>query len=222
MEIKLQGIKNIRDFSEYGFSGYIRSAHLRDMTERDAQVLLEQYNLKTVIDLRTTVEKNERPDYVMEGVHYIHIPLFDESKIGISHEKSVRGMGMGIPDMPRLYRDIVTDEISVSRIKEVMRVIDDVSRDGSVLWHCTEGKDRCGIISALFLLSRGINKDAVMQDYLRTNETAGDRAKRVYDIALERSGNQEMAEKVREVFLAKREYLEPIMDRLMSLAGVHG
>ena len=34
MDIKLQGVRNIRDFSEYGFPGQIRSAHLHDMTER--------------------------------------------------------------------------------------------------------------------------------------------------------------------------------------------
>ena len=55
MDIKLQGIRNIRDFSEYGFPGYIRSAHLHDMTGSDAKVLSGQYHLKTVIDLRTAI-----------------------------------------------------------------------------------------------------------------------------------------------------------------------
>ncbi len=56
MDIKLQGVRNIRDFSEYGFPGHIRSAHLHDMTEGDAEVLSKQYHLKTVIDLLVTDE----------------------------------------------------------------------------------------------------------------------------------------------------------------------
>lgn len=57
MDIKLQGVRNIRDFSEYGFPGHIRSANMHDMTEGDAEVLSKQYHLKTVIDLRTTYRK---------------------------------------------------------------------------------------------------------------------------------------------------------------------
>lgn len=48
-----------------------------------------------------------------------------------------------------------------------------VRRVGIVLWHCTEGKNRFGIISALFLLSIGIDKDTVMQDYLKQMKHPG-------------------------------------------------
>ena len=214
MDIKLQGIRNIRDFSEYGFPGYIRSAHLHDMTGSDAKVLSGQCHLKTVIDLRTAIEREEMPDYGMAGVEYLHIPLFDEARAGISHEKSTRDMGVMIPDMPDLYRRIVTDECSAAQIKEVIEILNDNSREGAVLWHCTEGKDRCGIISACFLLSKGIDKDTVMRDYLKTNESAEKRAAYYYGVALEKSGNREMAEKVRNAFLAKREYMEPVIDIL--------
>ncbi len=216
MDIKLQGVKNIRDFTEYGFQGYIRSAHLHDMTESDAESLLKDYKLRMVIDLRTGVEKNEQPDHVMEGVEYLHIPLFNESRVGISHEKSTQqDMDMMLPDMPDLYRKIVTDEFSVAQIKKVMEAIN-ARRDGAVLWHCTEGKDRCGIISALFLLSRGIDKDTVMQDYLKTNEASGKKAEYYYAAVLEKSGSREIAEKVKDAFLAKREYMEPVIEILIS------
>lgn len=221
MDIKLQGVRNIRDFSEYGFPGYIRSAHLHDMTEGDAEVLVKQYHLKTVIDLRTTIERKERPDCVMENVEYLHIPLFEESRIGISHERSTQEMGMMLPDMANLYRNIVTDEFSTAQIKKVMEIINDNSRDGAVLWHCTEGKDRCGIISALFLLSQGIEKDTVMLDYLKTNETSEKRADYYYRVALDKSGNSAMAEKVRDVFLAKREYIEPVIEIILSQKPIY-
>lgn len=218
MEIKLQGIYNIRDFSEYGFGEYIRSAHLHDMTEADAMTLRIKYNLKTVIDLRTTVEREELPDRVMDGVTYLQVPLFDEARIGISHEKRNQA-GMALPNMPALYQSIVTDEVSVVQIKKVLEVINDPKRTGAILWHCTEGKDRCGIISALFLLSKGVDRETVIRDYLKTNEIAESRAEQYYEMVLEKSRNTAMAERVRDVFLAKHEYLEPIMDRLVSLAG---
>lgn len=216
MDVKLQGVRNIRDFSEYGFPGYIRSAHLHNMTESDAEVLSKQYHLKTVIDLRTTREREEQPDCVMEGVEYLHIPLFEESRIGISHERSTQEMGIMLPDMANLYRNIVTDDYSKTQIKKVMEIMDDNGRDGSVLWHCTEGKDRCGIISAWFLLLKGIDKDTVMLDYLKTNETSERRAEYYYNVAVAKSGNRAAAEKVRDVFLAKREYMEPVIEIMIS------
>ena len=52
------------------------------------------------------------------------------------------------------------------------------------------------------------------EGYLKTNESAEKRAAYYYGVALEKSGNREMAEKVRNAFLAKREYMEPVIDIL--------
>lgn len=40
------------------------------------------------------------------------------------------------------------------------------------------------------------------------------RATYYYDVALEKSGNRAMAEKVRDAFLTKREYMEPVIEIL--------
>lgn len=42
MKIKLSGTKNTRDFSEYGFPDYIRSAHLHNITKHDAEMLVDK------------------------------------------------------------------------------------------------------------------------------------------------------------------------------------
>jgi protein-tyrosine phosphatase len=39
-----------------------------------------------------------------------------------------------------------------------------------LVFHCTAGKDRTGFASALLLTLLGVPWDAVMEDYLRTNE----------------------------------------------------
>ena len=51
-------------------------------------------------------------------------------------------------------------------------------------------------------------------DYLKTNETAEKRAAYYYNVALEKSGSVAVAEKVRDAFLAKRGYMEPVIDIL--------
>ena len=58
---------------------------------------------------------------------------------------------------------MVTDEYSVSQITKVFQTILD-NKNGSTLWHCTEGKDRCGIISALFLSILDVDYSIIMED----------------------------------------------------------
>jgi protein-tyrosine phosphatase len=36
--------------------------------------------------------------------------------------------------------------------------------------HCTSGKDRTGVFSAILLSSLGVHRDVVMQDYSLTNQ----------------------------------------------------
>ena len=38
---------------------------------------------------------------------------------------------------------------------------------GCVLWHCTEGKDRCGLLSAVLLLALGVERSTIMEDIER-------------------------------------------------------
>ena len=67
--------------------GIIRSDSLDHLTKDDAALLTGQYHLKTIIDLRTVTEINERPDKAIPGVEYIHIPLMEETTAGITKEQ---------------------------------------------------------------------------------------------------------------------------------------
>lgn len=221
MKIKLKGAKNTRDFSEYDLPGFIRSGHLHNLTPQDTALLADTYHVRTVIDLRTSKEVEEKPDAVIPNAAYLHIPLFDEVVPGISHEQQAdeNAAAERIPDLTALYRGLVTDAASVGQIKRVMEVIQNPSREGAVLWHCTEGKDRCGIISALFLLSHGWDEDTVMRDYLMTNDAARRwRVRGYYLLMLLQKRDRAFARQVRNVFLAKPDYLNAAMEDLKALA----
>ena len=49
---------------------------------------------------------------------------------------------------------------------EVLRKIADCEK--AVLFHCTAGKDRTGLIAALLLSLSGVNRDDIIQDYAMT------------------------------------------------------
>lgn len=189
----------------------IRSANLADATEADKIVLREKYHLSKIIDLRTEIERNEMPDASMETVDYLPIPIFEESVAGISHEKKLNSEQIlaVIPKMGQLYCKMVTDSSCRENLGRAARCImeHDFSK-GSVLWHCTEGKDRCGLLSAVLLLALGVKRSTIMEDYLLTNCVNADKSEKYYQMMLQAGKTETEAETIRDVFLAKEEYLD--------------
>ena len=45
----------------------------------------------------------------------------------------------------------------------------------SLLWHCTDGKDRTGLASMLLLSALGASRETIMEDYMMTNIFNGTR-----------------------------------------------
>jgi len=54
-------------------------------------------------------------------------------------------------------------------LREFFRIL--LEDDGAVLWHCTQGKDRTGVVAAATLLALGVDRDEIMRDYMRTNRS---------------------------------------------------
>lgn len=216
-KIMLKGANNARDFGSIENkdgkkikSGcFLRSNKLSKINSNDIEIL-KKLNLKTIIDLRTTVEMTDAPDIEIEGVELIHIPIFSEEVMGITHENNQNKIKMlsALPDLKEIYKTIVTDEKCISMLKKAFSVICDFERDGSVLWHCTEGKDRCGIVSALFLLLLDVDKETVFEDYLETNKAAQKKADKYYFLIKNILRKKKEAETVRELYLAKEDFLQ--------------
>lgn len=110
--------------------------------------------------------------------------------------------------MGQLYCKIVTDPSCRENLGKAARTImeHDFSK-GSVLWHCTEGKDRCGLLSAVLLLSLGVKRNTIMEDYLLTNRVNAAKSEKYYQMMLSAGKTAAEAETIRDIFLAKEEYL---------------
>lgn len=179
--IPLQSLPNTRDLgaimtrdgSHILPKKLIRSGSLYHMSIADQDVLRYEYHLSTVIDFRTNMERDEKPDTLLPYVEYYQTPIFDEEALGVSREgKSVRELLKLGSKMDEIltgqYENMLRDEYSV---KEFARFIDIVLRQegGSVLWHCSAGKDRVGVATALLLWVLGVDKETIMDDYMKTN-----------------------------------------------------
>ena len=204
-------IKNFRDLCEIAWEAdvplrrgcLIRSANLHQATPEDLA------GITAVIDLRTGVEAEQAPDRIAEWVTYHHVPLFDEAAVGITRERTFSE----IPNMTRLYRVMVEDERLRPNLQKVLEIIS--SHDyakGAILWHCTAGKDRGGLVAAMVLRVLGVGREHVMQDYLRSNDTCLEEGEAAYRSMLAEGQTEEFALGVRDAFLAKPEYLQAAFD----------
>ena len=173
MKLTLKKLRNVRDISYGGIKEHrlIRGEALSRIPKSTMKELRDTYNLKVVIDLRTTQEHDDKPDKVIDGVTYYHLPLVAMEEMGTSSEKEGKAKVLKdhkLPDIYEYYRNMV-----IPKRKETWTKIFDIlldTKEGSIYFHCTVGKDRSGLASAIILSALGIDKETIYKDYLLTNE----------------------------------------------------
>ena len=88
-----------------------------------------------------------------------------------------------------------------------------------MLYHCTEGKDRTGIVTLVLLSILGASQQAIADDYLRTNDIARAKASRLYWLVRLLKRDKAVAEKMRSVFVADISYLNAAIDEVNTTWG---
>lgn len=173
--LKLSGASNFRDLGGYlGHGGkhvrwrrLFRSDHLAALTQDDVTEL-SRHGLARVCDFRGEVERAPLL-CAMPGLSVHCLPInptvvqgMDEL-IGAGHQLTVQDM---VRLMQDTYRAFVHD--NTVAYSEFFRLL--LDNDSPLVFHCTAGKDRTGFAAALVLLTLGVARQVVMQDYLLTNE----------------------------------------------------
>jgi len=170
-----QGISNFRELGGYPtLDGrtirrgiLFRSGHLGKMTRKD-QSVFNQLGINTVIDFRSHYERNKYPHRLIgsKQIQYLHLPILEEFNSAMEEEIRARIADDDfdpVIQMTQIYRNIMMDSAHAYRI--FLETIA-VANGKPVLWHCTAGKDRTGIASALLLRILGVPDTIILQDYL--------------------------------------------------------
>ena len=217
-KIVLAGSKNVRDLGGIAVEGgvvrdglLLRGGNLFACTPRDAKILRDELGVSLVIDLRTATERSEKPDIRIEGVENVHLPLFTESVAGVTHEDATARLdelAKIIPVMTELYRRMVSDECRESLSLTMQAIMDSAIQGRTVLFHCTEGKDRTGLVAAILLTALGASRDQVMADDLFSRKASARKAQRYYWLVRLLRRDREAAEKLRAAFSISEEYLD--------------
>ncbi|MBR1746781.1 MAG: tyrosine-protein phosphatase [Clostridia bacterium] len=216
MEIKLKSVKNVRDLGGQYPGGpsirtgmLLRGARLSGLTKKDATFLRKTYGDVTIIDLRTAQEREGRPDKTYDFDIRL-MPIFDLEQPGISHGKgNIAEILASLPTMDALYSMMLHDEY-LDNLRAVLRFI--MTCETPVYFHCTEGKDRTGLVGAILLLSLGVSREEIIKDYLVTNKTNERKAQNIARLIYIYKRDRAIAEKIHDLFIAKLEYLQVLFD----------
>ncbi|MFE7650534.1 tyrosine-protein phosphatase [Streptomyces phaeoluteigriseus] len=231
-EPELAGVRNFRDVGglptvdgrRVRHGVLFRSGHLAHATDEDV-AFLSSLGLHTVFDFRNAADqKLEGPDVELPGVRNVNLPLSDPAD-GAEFWKMVRegdieqlreilGDGRAAGRMIASYRSIMKE-----RTGEHSRVLHSLAKDSvPALMHCAAGKDRAGLSIAVTLLALGVERDAILADYLESSAKH-----RRYKVR--RSGTSaaayspEVMELLDPLFDARAEYLTAAFDTVEETWG---
>lgn len=184
--IDFEGLPNTRDLGGLPAADgrrvrrglLLRSGTLYFATSADCRRLIEDYHLRAVVDLRGDDELAEYPDGMerIPGARYVHADALRDAIAGISQNAEARARleaARTNTDDPALFMEtvyphILLGESGISAYRALLRCVLETT-DGSVLWHCHFGRDRCGMGSMLVEAALGVPSEAMGEDYLATN-----------------------------------------------------
>lgn len=230
--IQLQSLPNTRDLGALVTEDgrhilprrLLRSGSLYHISLTDQDMLTEEYRLTEVIDLRTKQEILEKPDTVMEGVTYHEIPIIDEETLGISQEGLSRSANLlklmqnrnMMPEefIESQYRNFVTDQYSVKQYARFMDILLH-HEEGAILWHCSAGKDRVGVGTALLLSALGVPREVIREDFLKTNLYLEEEMQHmVRYLETKTIVDSKVMDKIRILYKVKGEYLDTVFETI--------
>ncbi len=158
----LQGACNVRELGGYPaedgrttkYKAFLRGGNLKRLKKKDRQFLYD-YGVRLVIDLRSEAEIKRGADKIDRAqMEYANFPLFDKVQSSL-----LKGR---LPEnMSEMYTEMV--ENSKDTIAAIFRKM--IAAAGCILFHCTAGKDRTGILAMMILKVAGVPDEVIIADY---------------------------------------------------------
>ena len=169
-EINLVNAFNIRDLGGYSTIDnrtikkrrLIRSSYLSSLDSIDQQKLYN-YGVRVIIDLRTLDEVEKYPDQFISTTKYLNIPVL-RSNEGAAIVK--------YHHMQKLYYRLIASTEAQEAYHYFFISLAQLGDFGGILFHCSSGKDRTGVITFLLLKLLGIMPATICHDYLLTNQVS--------------------------------------------------
>ena len=163
-------IENMRDIGGYKsnigksvkIGKLIRSNLPINLSDKDT-AMLQRMGIHTIIDLRSLEEIKSKPS------------VFENNK-----EFKIYHIGIDIgKDIPKTEEMVPKSYMNILNLQEKIRTVFEIFADNeNILYFCTAGKDRTGVITALMLKLLGVSDKDIVEDYVATKEFMSEILKR--------------------------------------------
>ena len=195
--IGLTGIGNARELGGYVMEDgravkrgvLLRAAKPSDGTGEDLNKLLETYRLYELADFRMESEVAQAPEPELEGVINRYLPIMDMELLaqrsadmmkslaekGVDYKTAdsvtllLAAVDSGIVS-ENMYVEFLVGKTGKENYRKLFEDLLALPEGQSLLFHCTQGKDRTGVASMLILSALGADEETIMRDYLLTND----------------------------------------------------
>ena len=168
--LKMDGPDNFRDLGGYptenGSStrwGRVFRSDRLDGLSADDQAMIESLGISTVFDLRSNAEVAAAPDRLPSTVTHVHLPMSSD----VAQHRSM---------LARIVDGTITkfdnDDMASGYLSMLegfgdyfIKVINKVAAGKRILFHCTAGKDRTGVMAMVLLGLAGVPEPYLLDDY---------------------------------------------------------
>ncbi|VXB06817.1 MULTISPECIES: tyrosine-protein phosphatase [Chryseobacterium] len=146
-----------------------RSGHLHQLRKKSLKTF-QNLGIKEIIDLRNSKEISQKPDQLSDAFIYKNYSAFEDEGDQLNQAKKLvlKGKVKGSDADQRMldfYKNYVKENPEI--IKKIIHEI--LDSETPVLYHCTAGKDRTGIITALILTVLKFDRTTIYNDYILSN-----------------------------------------------------
>jgi len=175
--IELTGEDNMRDLGGYAgkdgkrvlYHKLFRSGELSALTDSDLSHI-DTKGILQVIDLRTAAERTDKKDKAISGTDRYELSLINDAGAANGGGSQTDVIGM-ILSGKTTAEDIMIPAYAIddTKITQWTKIFDLLESGKTTLWHCTAGKDRAGMTTALVLSSLGVDRQTIIADFLLSN-----------------------------------------------------
>lgn len=181
--VELDGVVNMRDLGGRTTTDgrqvrpgvVLRSDNLHDLPAESVRVLLDDYQLSDIVDLRTNGEHARSGEFPFNGEVKLHkMSLYPDDDPNDPMPPWFGELGDDLQGEPEdLAHGVARHYLGYFRLRPdsligALRVI--ARADGATIINCAAGKDRTGTTCALLLSAVGVPAEQVVADYAASNE----------------------------------------------------
>ena len=174
--VPLDGAMNFRDLGGYQTTDHqtviwnkiYRADSLSDLSTGDLKQLTKRH-VTVDCDLRSAFEQRAMPDQLTTEMKYVDCHVYAEEG-DTDQQSDVPGEILPTDYLGSIYQHILLNIHSQHAFGKVMRELVNLAPDEALVFHCSAGKDRTGMMAALILKTLGVDDQTIIKDYLLTNQ----------------------------------------------------